>query len=1192
MLTYRTGAAGTPSAAMAMAAHLLEQTLPLAQAKLATYYQRGPAPASDDPAAYSNTIAEVRRDLDPRLAALLGLSPDQIPSQEEIAQLLAGNRADGKPIAGKQVQRETKSLADELGLQADRVPLPAEVKRVLAGRRADNGEKLPEGRAPQLRSRFLALYGVIRNPGGKEPSAKVLSYVMSGRRADGTTVRLGPLLDGLSATRARIGYIDLCWSADKSVSLAWAMAPTEAERNLIAGAHKEAVTSAMLHVESEIARARKGKAGRDGYDAGALAWVSFDHYTSRPTVEIARSDPVTGEPYTELVTMKVAGSPQLHTHVCVPAVVLTGCTGSPDPDLGRVGSPDFRRLKGLHEYGHVYQAYCAENLRRLGIDVALDMATGAARITAIPEDVRTAFSKRTRSGTAAARAYARDCGLDWDSLDDARKVALTKRGVQGNPRQAKQDDLADWIAWRREAAELGWEPQSVLDLDAPRPPVDRAVRLEHAYQVALDVFDPSLQRRAVVDGADARAAAACGLVAAGIDTPADIDAVMQLFLTRGVHQDGKLTSLISSQATDAQGNEYMRLTTTLHADREAELVALAMAAAADRSGALTLAEIDVAVAQSGLDFESTEHGRTQVAVMRKLGQGGRLSIAIGVAGAGKSALLAPLISAWQGRRVRGARHGHVSGARQRPSVWGTCLSWRQSADLVAAGIAEEQCLALSVFIDRVRNGKIRIGSSDLLVLDEISLCSTKMWLELLQLQSIYGGFRIVAVGDFFQCQSPEASPGIELLRRALGAEAVPEILTTVRQQTERERTTTLLFRDARAAEALDIKREDGTARLVAGDYSQVVTAIAGLWQERRAANAHDPHYTLTVSAPTNSDARAIAAAIRHHRRAAGELGPDQVQLSACDQAGDTFDLPLAVGDRVRLFSRTNAVCTDRSRGLIGNNGSVLQVVSVDKAGVTLRNARGRVGRVAWDTLRHPDNGGIRLSYGDALTIDSSQGLTSTEHLEALPAGTSGVNAFKAYTASSRHRRATYIVCSDGAERREITTRRPLGDTRPIRESDVWANIARNLSRQPEQESALAFMERAHQVRRETTTAMQIGLQRVEQRLSRGKEPATLARRLLWQRTVANVSKLAKQLNLWMSDRAHVIAGLNRLATGICQDLPGAKATMRPNLRSVFKRIRRRLETRSPADPARDPAAPSPKAPLRHFSRRSGPAYKM
>ena len=45
------------------------------------------------------------------------------------------------------------------------------------------------------------------------------------------------------------------------------------------------------------------------------------------------------------------------------------------------------------------------------------------------------------------------------------------------------------------------------------------------------------------------------------------------------------------------------------------------------------------------------------------------------------------------------------------------------------------------------------------------------------------------------------------------------------------------------------------------------------------------------------------------------------RITACDQTGDTFDLPLAV-DRVRLLSRTNAAYADKSRGLIGNNGSV------------------------------------------------------------------------------------------------------------------------------------------------------------------------------------------------------------------------------------------------------------------------------
>ena len=47
--------------------------------------------------------------------------------------------------------------------------------------------------------------------------------------------------------------------------------------------------------------------------------------------------------------------------------------------------------------------------------------------------------------------------------------------------------------------------------------------------------------------------------------------------------------------------------------------------------------------------------------------------------------------------------------------------------------------------------------------------------------------------------------------------------------------------------------------------------------------------------------------------------------------------------------------------------------------------------------------------------------------------------------------------SDGAERQEVAGRRPLGDQRLVRDADVWANMARNLSRQPEKASALAFL---------------------------------------------------------------------------------------------------------------------------------------
>ena len=52
---------------------------------------------------------------------------------------------------------------------------------------------------------------------------------------------------------------------------------------------------------------------------------------SRATVGIARTDE-RSQPYTELLTVKVGGDPQFHTHIAMPNMVLT--------DTGRVGSMD------------------------------------------------------------------------------------------------------------------------------------------------------------------------------------------------------------------------------------------------------------------------------------------------------------------------------------------------------------------------------------------------------------------------------------------------------------------------------------------------------------------------------------------------------------------------------------------------------------------------------------------------------------------------------------------------------------------------------------------------------------------------------------------------------------------------------------------------------------------------------------
>lgn len=897
--------------------------------------------------------------------------------------------------------------------------------------------------------------GVV--PGGVLTEREV-AHLLEGRRADGSA---------MPGRSREISAIDLCFSADKSVSLAWAFAPTEAERAAILQAHKDACASAMAYVAAEIGWARKGESGKDGAEPGHVGWVSFDHFASRPTVELVTTDPVTGVQATEIHTLRkhVAGDPNLHTHHAMLNVVVT--------DNGRVGSLDQQRLHNrVHEFGAFYQACLATNLRRAGVPVELDRKTGAARIPTIPDRIRQAFSKRTADAHEAAREYARERGLDWDALDDNARAKLLKGGAVES-RRSKRDDLSDFEAWRRQAEGLNWRHRSVLRPDLRQEVAPEADRIQRAYEAAMGFVADLFHKRSVVSGWDMRTAAARGLVASGVAGVEDIDRVTKAFRDRGVQQDGRLTRLLWGDDR-GQGRGFVSVTTALHVDQERELVALAQRAAADRSGALSRRDLDAAVRASGLDF-SGEHGEAQHRAMVSLGTGGRLAVAIGAAGSGKTAMLAPLVAAWK-------QQGLV--------VYGIAQAWRQSDDLAGAGIEPRNTMALMPFLGRAEQGKLALGPQSVVVVDELGQIGARQMLDLLRLREQHG-FTLVAVGDHRQCQAIEAGPVIDLLRKALGEAAVPEILTTIRQQTERERETATLFREGRAKEALGRKLEDNTVEIVPGGYREAVQRAADLWVERQAANRGVPGYSLTVSAPTNADARAISEAIRDRRRGLGEIGADLAVVKATDQGGQArYDLALAAGDRVRLFDRTWGRTEDGRKVRAGNNGSVVEVVDATPDGLTVRTREGIKAQVSWADLRDRRTQRVRLTYGDALTIDAAQGITSTEHIAAMPAGSRAVTGFKGYVSASRHRVTTWIITSDGQERQEVMSRRPLGDPRPVTRADVIENMAQNLSRQKPKDSALDFLRRASDLHRGVARGLQSGMQRMEDRAIHGKYPTT------------------------------------------------------------------------------------------------------
>lgn len=915
-------------------------------------------------------------------------------------------------------------------------------------RTMDGGEHL--GMTPELRRHMdPAVADMLGLETHRPPTTDEIANLLYGSRADGKE---------LPGAARKISFVDFGLSPDKSVSLAFAFAPTIAEQMAIHQAHKDAVESTMEYVSQEIGMARRGHGGAKGAERGEIAWIGFDHFSSRPTVEIPRQD-ASGRPYTDLAKLHVAGDPHLHTHVMVPNVVLAG---------KHVGGLDLDRLKGrVREFGKYYQAHLATNLRRHGVDVRLDLKSGNARIAAIPDHARDWFSRRSRDSVESARDYASRQGIDWGSLDGLAQSKMVRESARRN-RLLKDDSTDDWMSWKAQAAKLGWEHRSVLRPNEVTPLPDRKQRHEIAWKAVMPMVDEFFQRRAVVSGAELRVLAATGAIASGIVDPGEISAITAAFREKGIIQHGQATKLQWTQEPGHRtGPDRTTITTVLHESQERELVALVQAAHADKRGALTGKQLAEAVERSGIQFNAE-----QSAVQHEFTQGGRFAAAFGVAGAGKGTLLKAPVIAWE---------------RQGLTVTGIASGWVQTEELAGAGI--EDRAAVAKFLSPRYQQKANLGVNSVVVLDEATQIGTRQLLEVMRLQK-EKGFKLVVLAGPGQTQSVEAGSTVNLLTRALGKAAIPEVTTIVRTRDPDEIRTQTLLREGRAAEALAVKRHNGSLLMVEGGYRHAVDRTARLYMERIAANKHDPGFTIGASASTNEEAREISAAIRKLKQEAGMVGKTRHVLEAQDQNGERFDLSLAKGDHVRVFARLYP--KGSGPGPMSSNGSVLTVVDVAANGIVLRSEKGREGRFTWNDLRQKDAaqrpaGRPMLNYGDVSTIFSSQSQTRTEWIDAMPNGTARINGFMAYVAESRQRSKSWMVVSDGAERKAIAESRPQRDARTIRAQDVVDHMAKNLSRQPTKLSALEFLDRARNLRHGAEAANLRGLLPGHSRLQAGKE---------------------------------------------------------------------------------------------------------
>jgi len=874
---------------------------------------------------------------------------------------------------------------------------------------------------PDLSSSVAAALGVDPT---RPPKDADLDRLFEAKRADTG--------EPWSKAKRKISAFDLTVAPHKSVTLAAEFAATPAERAAIWHAIDRANDAAMRYVAREIGWARRGDGGKDGADPGAVGWVSFRHHTARPTL------PVEDGPggVTHLADLPIPGDPHAHIHNALFNVVVT--------EDGRVGSLDSKELTGtrIHEFGAYFQACLADELRALGMRTAYDRKEQAVILPAIPQLAVDIFSKGRRQTLRNAKAYAQRQGLDWNELSAERKFKiLSAAGLA--LRLAKHHGKSDAELWRDQAAAIGWRHQTAIE-PTERAELTDEERHDRAYRFAAIHLAKEFHTAAVIEHDKLRLYAARGLISTGISGIRDIDQVVGLLEARGLELRGEKVALVIGML-----DGKVRVTNTAQVRIEQHLTERAAVAACDRSGALSVAVLHEAIEASGLDFErEPDHGAVQKAAIYALGTGGALSVLTGVAGSGKTALLKPLVEAYR------------ADTRLSPAgrdVIGLATAWRQADALNDAGI--HRTFAVDSFLSALDEGRVTLSQNQVLVIDETSQVAPRPFLRLLELQAEHG-FLIKGLGDREQCQAIEAGDTIEILRRVLPAEALPELLTTVRQATARAREIAGLFREGNAEQALAMKRADGTARLVGGDQDQVVERIADLYMARRDfLHASGTSRTVTISALTNEDAADISRAVRDRLKERGEIAAEEVVYPAIDQRGETYDLPIAVGDKVRLFRKTAARIEGR-HGFIGSNGDVVEIVGESDRGLSLRNLAGEVGEVEWRRLKDTRSERLLLGFGHALTIDAAQGITSGEHINALPRGTAGITAFKSYVAESRHVSQVFTMISEAAVHEAVKLRRALGDQEPVTTADLWAQVTEDMSQKPYKSLAIDLLDAA------------------------------------------------------------------------------------------------------------------------------------
>jgi Ti-type conjugative transfer relaxase TraA len=580
------------------------------------------------------------------------------------------------------------------------------------------------------------------------------------------------------------------------------------------------------------------------------------------------------------------------------------------------------------------------------------------------------------------RGMIADLNVHWDMAEDGMPkphahVMLTMRAVDENGfgRKVRDWNRTEMVErWRRRWAELANERLAELDIDARidhRSLEAQGIALEPQTQIGAPAQRIEGEGIEAADRAELHREVARGNGERIIANPAlALDAIthQQSTFTRSDmakfahrHSDGidQFNEVMGAMrgapdlvelGSDRRGEDRFTTRAMIEAERRLHRAAELMAERdrhevrdKDRQAALARAEARNLVL-------STEQADALAHVT-----GGRdLSLVVGHAGTGKSAMLGVAREAWEaaGYEVRGVA---LSGIAAENLESGSGIASRTIASLEHGW----------------GQGRDALTSRNVLVIDEAGMVGTRQ-LERVLSHAADAGAKVVLVGDPQQLQAIEAGAAFRSIHERHGGVDIGEVR---RQREDWQRDATRDLATGRTGVALEAYRSHGMVH-EAQTREQARGDLIERWDRDRQAA---PDRSRIILTHTNDEVRALNETARQKMREAGCIG-DEVRVTV-ERGARNF----ARGDRVMFLQN--------ERGLGVKNGTLGTIEQVSPQTMSVRTDDGR--SVTFELKDYN-----RIDHGYAATIHKAQGMTvDRTHVLTTP----GMDAHGSYVALSRHR---------------------------------------------------------------------------------------------------------------------------------------------------------------------------------------------